>query len=112
MKKTSVSTETTNRLARLKATLERHRHLYHTLDTPEISDEAYDSLMREVEAIEHEYPELVTPDSPTQRVGAEPIKEFKKVTHAIRQWSFDDVFDVNELKKWEEKILHTLTLRT
>ena len=104
MKKTSVPAETINRLVKLKATLERHRHLYHTLDTPEISDEAYDSLMKELEGIETEYPELITPDSPTQRVGAQPIAEFKKVTHTIRQWSFDDVFDVNELKKWEEKV--------
>ncbi len=93
-----------DRLHKLKVTIERHRQLYHNLDKPEISDEAYDSLIKELETIEHEYPELLTLDSPSQRVGGEPIKEFKKVKHATRQWSFDDVFDLNELQKWEEKV--------
>jgi DNA ligase (NAD+) len=92
------------RLLALKDTVERHRRLYHTLDTPEISDEAYDSLIRELEGIESEYPELLASDSPSQRVGGDPIKEFVKVKHAHRQWSFDDIFDLNELKKWEEKV--------
>lgn len=74
------------------------------LDTPEISDEAYDSLYRELESIEKAHPELVTPDSPTQRVGGEPLAEFKKVKHAFSQWSFDDIFDEKELEKWDEKV--------
>lgn len=74
------------------------------LDKPEISDEAYDSLMKELEDIENKNPELITSDSPTQRIGGEPLKEFKKVNHAFQQWSFDDVFDYEELKKWEEKV--------
>lgn len=93
-----------DRLKKIKELLNKHRYLYHVLDKPEISDEAYDSLLKELEAIESEYPESITLDSPTQRVGAEPLKEFKKVTHALQQWSFDDVFDFEELKKWEEKI--------
>ena len=93
-----------NRLNQLKITIERHRRAYHTLDRPEISDEAYDSLFKELEAIETRHLELITPDSPTQRVGGEPLKEFVKVKHAHRQWSFDDVFDLAELKKWDEKV--------
>ncbi len=93
-----------DRLNKLKETIERHRHAYHTLDKPEISDEAYDSLFKELETIENEYPELKTSDSPTQRVGGEPLKEFVKVKHAHAQWSFDDVFDGAELKKWDEKV--------
>ncbi len=93
-----------DRLHKLKETIERHRHAYHTLDKPEISDEAYDSLFKELETIETEYPELKTTDSPTQRVGGEPLKEFVKVKHAHAQWSFDDVFDGVELKKWDEKV--------
>ena len=93
-----------NRLNKLKELIEKHRYLYYVLDKPEISDTAYDSLMKELEGIELEHPELTTPDSPTQRVGGEPLKEFKKVTHAQQQWSFDDVFDFDELKKWEEKV--------
>ena len=92
------------RLGSLKKTIEKHRVLYHTKDAPEISDEAYESLIKELEGIEREYPELLTADSPSQRVGGEAIKEFKKVKHTTRQWSFDDVFDLNELQKWEEKV--------
>jgi len=110
MSKTSKSTsksapkDVVERLGSLKKTIERHRSLYHTKDAPEISDEAYDSLVKELEGIEIEYPELLTSDSPSQRVGGEPIKEFKKVRHTTRQWSFDDVFDLVELRKWEEKV--------
>lgn len=92
------------RLAKLKALLERHRYLYYVLDKPEISDSAYDSLLKELEEIERANPELITPDSPTQRVGGEPLKEFNKVTHMSPQWSFDDVFDKEELLKWEDKV--------
>ena len=93
-----------DRLNKLKQTIEKHRRLYHTLDQPEITDEAYDSLVKELESIEQKYPELVTSDSPTQRVGGEPLKEFVKVRHTVEQWSFDDVFDFEELKKWDEKV--------
>ncbi len=92
------------RLKILKEGLEKHRHLYHVLDKSEISDEAYDSLLKELDIIEKKYPELITSDSPTQRVGGEPLKEFKEVTHKTRQWSFDDVFGFAELVKWEEKV--------
>ena len=92
------------RLEKLKATILRHRHVYHDLDEPEITDEAYDSLLRELEEIETKYPDLRTHDSPSQRVGGEPLDAFQKVTHAVRQWSFDDVFDHDELVKWDEKV--------
>ncbi|MEN9913179.1 MAG: hypothetical protein RLY66_587 [Candidatus Parcubacteria bacterium] len=92
------------RAIKLKETIERHRRAYHTHDNPEISDEAYDSLFKELETLETEYPGLKTSDSPTQRVGAEPLAEFSKVKHTHRQWSFDDVFDLDELKKWDEKV--------
>lgn len=92
-----------DRYEKLKNTVEKHRHLYHTLDNPEISDEAYDSLIKELEDIEKEFPELKSSDTPTERVGGEPLKEFVKVRHEHKQWSFDDVFDFEELKKWEEK---------
>ncbi len=92
------------RLNKLKEAIEKHRRLYHSLDKPEISDEAYDSLVRELAEIEEKYPELKTTDSPTERVGGEPLKEFTKVRHAVRQWSFGDVFDFEELKKWDERV--------
>lgn len=92
------------RAKKLTEIIEHHRHLYHTLDTPEISDEAYDSLVRELEEIENKHPELVSKNSPTARVGGEPLKEFVKVTHTHSQWSYDDVFDFQELQKWDEKL--------
>jgi DNA ligase (NAD+) len=80
-----------------------HSHLYHTLDRPEISDEAYDSLAKELSELEEKYPELKKKNDFSERVGGEPLKEFVKVRHKNRQWSFDDVFDLEELKKWRDK---------
>ncbi len=99
-----MKSEIKDRLNKLKEILEKHRYLYHVLDKPEISDEAYDSLFKELAEIETNNPGLITSDSPSQRVGGEPLKEFKKVIHKSEQWSFDDIFDFEELKKWEEKI--------
>ncbi len=93
-----------DRINKLKELLEKHRCLYYVLDKPEISDSVYDSLYKELEDLEKQNPELITSDSPTQRVGGEPLKEFNKVTHEEQQWSFDDVFDFDELVKWEDKI--------
>ncbi len=92
------------RYEKLKRTIDHYRYLYHVQDKPEISDEAYDSLIKEIIEIEEKYPELITPTSPTQRVGAEPLGEFKKVKHEVSQWSYDDCFDFEELKKWDEKV--------
>ena len=99
----------TDRLNKLKNTIEHHRQLYHSLDKPEITDEAYDSLVKELESIEEKYPELRDANSPSQRVGGAPLKEFKKVRHEVAQWSFDDVFDREELKKWDEKVKNFAT---
>ncbi len=96
------------RYEKLKVTVNHHRYLYNVLDRQEISDEAYDSLMEELREMEEKYPDLRTPNSPTQRVGGEPLKEFVKVKHVTRQWSFDDIFDFNGLKKWKEKIVRAI----
>ncbi len=96
--------EIINRIEKLKKTVLRHSHLYHTLDKPEISDEAYDSLILELEKLESEYPNLKASDTPTERVGGEPLKEFVKVRHATRQWSYDDAFNFEELKRWDKKV--------
>lgn len=100
--------DASRRILRLSEEIEKHRKLYHELDQPEISDEAYDSLMQELDALEREYPDLRSPTSPTLRVGGEPAKAFRKVRHAARQWSFDDVFDVDELRSWDERIRRML----
>lgn len=94
----------TERAEKLRETINRHSHLYHTLDKPEISDEAYDALVRELEDLEREYPSLVTPDSPTQKIGDVVLKEFKKVEHTVPQWSFNDAFDEADIRAFDERV--------
>ena len=93
-----------DRYEKLIKAIEHHQHLYHVLDKPEITDETYDSLMRELLDIEAKNPQIISPLSPSKRVGGKPLDEFKKVKHEVRQWSFDDVFDSEDLKKWDEKV--------
>jgi len=93
-----------NRIAKLSKEIDRLRYRYHVLDDPEITDEIYDSLMKELRALEEKWPELKLADSPSLRVGGKPLEKFEKVKHAVRQWSFDDAFSLGEMQKWEEKI--------
>ena len=93
-----------DRYEKLIKAIEHHQYLYHVLDKPEITDEVYDSLMRELLDIEAKNPSVISPLSPSKRVGGKPLAEFKKVKHEVRQWSFDDVFDFEDLKKWDEKV--------
>ncbi|MFA6790494.1 MAG: NAD-dependent DNA ligase LigA, partial [Parcubacteria group bacterium] len=97
--------EAEKRIKKLSKEIDRHRYLYHVLDDPGISDEVYDSLMQELVELEKKYPELRSSTSPSQRIGGEVLDKFEKVRHRNRQWSFDDVFDFEGLKKWEEKTL-------
>ena len=92
------------RVKKLRDTINRHRNLYHTLDKPEISDPAYDALVKELEDLEEKYPELASPDSPTRLVGDVPLKEFTKVMHQVPQWSFNDAFDENDIHAFDERI--------
>lgn len=92
------------RLEKLKETIEYHRYLYHVLDKPEISEGALDSLKRELAEIETAYPELITPDSPSQRVAGKPLPEFTKVTHTIPQWSFNDAFTEEEMFQFDARV--------
>lgn len=92
------------RIDQLTREINHHRRLYHVLDTPEISDEAYDSLIRELETLENTFPDLMNPASPSLRVGDEPRAAFRKVKHGKQQWSFDDVFDNAELEAWDERL--------
>ena len=88
------------RVARLRAQLEHHGHRYYVLDDPEIGDDAYDALLDELRAIEAEHPELVTPDSPTQRVGGTPISKLEKVAHLQPMFSLANVRSDEELRAW------------
>lgn len=92
------------RAQRLREEIRHHAWRYYALDAPEISDAAYDALVRELEAIEEAYPELVTPDSPTQRVGAPPLEAFAPVEHAERMYSLDNAMDFEELDAWLERV--------
>ena len=90
--------EASERINVLRRTINRHRYLYHVLDREEISEAALDSLKHELAELEAKNPDLVTPDSPTQRVGGEPLEKFTKVEHTVPQWSFNDVFTPEEMR--------------
>lgn len=92
-----------DKVEKLRQIIEHHRHAYHTEDSPEISDEAYDSLMSELVKLEEAHPELYNPNSPSQRVGGDILEKFQKVEHEVKQWSFDNVFSFEELNDWEER---------
>ena len=92
------------RLEKLKETIERHRYNYHVLDKETISASVLDSLKRELVEIESRYPELITADSPSQRVGGEPLPEFKKIRHRVPQWSFNDAFSEEDIVEFDERI--------
>lgn len=96
------------RLSKLKATIEHHRYNYHVLDVEEISAEALDSLKRELGEIETTYPELVTSDSPSQRVAGGPIPGFKKISHKVPQWSFNDAFTEEDMRDFDTRIKRML----
>lgn len=92
------------RAAQLTKEIRYHNELYYNQDSPEISDFEYDALTRELKAIEKEYPELITPDSPTQKVGGTALKLFDPVVHAVKMESLQDVFSIDELREFGNKI--------
>lgn len=96
------------KISRLRAQINDLRYRYHVLNDPEVTDAMYDGLMDELKKIENEHPDLVTPDSPTQRVAGKPSEKFEKITHTVPQWSFNDAFTEEDLYDWEERILKIL----
>ena len=96
----SASQTIKERIHKLRKEIEYHRYLYHVLNRQEISDAALDSLKHELSEMESRYPELMTPDSPTQRVAGKPIDGFKKVRHAQRMLSLNDAFSEEEVEDW------------
>jgi len=89
------------RIEKLKKLINRNRYLYHVLDKQEISDSAFDSLKHELYKLEQAFPDLITSDSPTQRVAGKPLKEFKKIKHIAPMLSIEDVFSGEELNDWQ-----------
>ncbi len=92
------------RVEELRTELRRHEHLYYVMDAPEISDAAYDTLMNELKKLEAEHPALITPDSPTQRVGGKPAEGFKKVRHSRPMLSLDNAYSAEELADWDRRV--------
>ncbi len=97
--------EAQKRLLQLRREIDDHRYRYNVLDKPIISDAVYDSLFHELTLLEEQYPNLITPDSPSQRVGAKPAEKFSKVMHQKRMFSINDVFNFDELEKWQERLI-------
>ncbi len=96
------------RMAKLMAEIDRLRVLYHVQDDPTVDDVVYSALMDELRGLEAIYPDLQDPHSPTQRIGGKPLDKFRKTTHKMSQWSFDDLFDHEGLVKWEEKVMRMM----
>ncbi|GDX62814.1 DNA ligase [Candidatus Saccharibacteria bacterium] len=96
------------RAQELREVIAEYRYRYHVLDDPTITDEVYDSLTRELRKIEEEYPDLITADSPTQRVGGKALSKFKSIEHQKPMLSLNDIFDIEELEAWEKR-MHKLT---
>src|SRR3546814_9664879 len=98
------------RIAELRRLIDDANYRYHVLDEPDITDVEYDRLMRELEALEAEHPDLATPDSPTQRVGAAPSGPFAQVTHAERMLSLATAFSEDEVLDFERRIEQRLAV--
>ena len=103
--------EAETRIALLRSEIRRHEHLYYALSAPEISDQAYDALERELRQLEAEHPDLVTPDSPTQRVGETPSEQFETFVHRVPMLSLDNTYSEEELREFEERIFRVVGRR-
>ena len=100
-----------DRAKELSGVINDYRYRYHVLGDPSVTDEVYQSLTRELAKIEAAYPELIMPDSPTQRVGGKASAKFKSIPHQRPMLSLNDVFDIAELEAWEQRV-HKLTQKT
>jgi DNA ligase (NAD+) len=103
-----VSKAAEQRVEELRELLARHNHLYYVLDDPEIGDDSYDELLNELRELEAEHPDLRTPDSPTQRVGAPPLDRFEQVEHREQMLSLGNARNEEELRAWENRIANYL----
>src|ERR1039457_4186557 len=90
--------------AKLREEIQRHEHLYYVLDAPEVTDAEYDALMRRLMAIEAEHPELIAPDSPTQRVCGKPREGFVKAPHSSPMLSLDNALNEGELREFDRRV--------
>lgn len=100
--------EAMQRIEELTEIIEKHNHSYYVMDNPTVSDYEYDMLMQELKGLEAEYPELVLPSSPTQRVGGEALSKFEKVTHKVQMGSLQDVFSFEQLEEFVTRCRNTV----
>ncbi len=100
----STSKDVEKKIESLREQIRHHEYLYYVLDQPEISDADFDKLMRQLKDLEEEHPELITPDSPTQRVGGKPREGFVKVAHSSPMLSLDNTYNEDELRAWERRV--------
>lgn len=100
--------DSNKQIEKLRDEIRRHEHLYYVLDEPSITDAEYDGLIRQLTALEAEHPELVTPDSPTQRVGGKPREGFVKVAHSAAMLSLDNALDENEFREFDRRVTDLL----
>src|SRR5437879_1807213 len=91
-------------IAKLRQEISQHDRLYYVEATPTISDLEYDRLMQRLQELERQHPELVTPDSPTQRVGGEPLEGFEQVRHAVSMLSIDNTYSPEELREFDKRV--------
>ena len=96
--------EVSQQLEALRTTINQHNYRYYVLDDPAVSDSEYDRMMQELKALESQYPELVSADSPTQRVGAQPLAKFGQVRHEVPMLSLDNAFNQNDLQDFDRRI--------
>src|SRR6201981_1575515 len=106
----SISQDTESAVDSLREQIRHHEYRYYVLDDPEISDAEFDRLMNELKKLEAAHPELITPDSPTQRVGGKPREGFVKVAHSVPMLSLDNAYSEDELRNWERRV-HELSGR-
>ena len=104
MDEKSKAKQAAQRVVDLRKELRRHEHLYYVMDAPVISDAEYDTLMNELKRLEAEHPDLLTPDSPTQRVGGKPAEGFKKARHSRPMLSLDNAYSEEELAEWDRRV--------
>jgi len=104
MKTGLTKAEAKKRIEKLRKEILHHDYLYYVLDKPEISDAAYDSLKKELIELEKKFPEFITPDSPTQRVGGPPLEKFEKVKHKVPMLTLQDAMEQSEMRDWQKRI--------
>ena len=91
-------------VAELRSQIEHHNRLYYVDAAPEISDHEFDRLLKRLEALEAAHPDLLTPDSPTQRVGGQPLEGFRTVEHRIPMLSIDNTYTFDEVREWDQRV--------